>query len=111
MLEHWRSAVILLFVMSTPASASPCGDKIQQLDAKLKQAGRQAIATNSSGQAVAAERDSKDQTAPKPKADKATGEGYTAAQVSLNAARVADGKGDAKACDENVAKAVVEAGS
>lgn len=106
----------LLAVSAAPALASPCGDRIAQLEGPVKDLAKEAISANTSGKAEASARAGQGMTgsagdapqaAPVNKSAEAGQGGDKAmqAKVALDEARTADKKGDAKACGEAVDRA------
>ena len=107
---------VLFLAGASLASASPCGDKIANLEKQIAARGDKAVATNTGGQAVAAERGAKDETegadrsADPSGAKRDAGQDFMAAKVSLNEARNADRKGDDSGCEAGIAKAKQQIG-
>jgi hypothetical protein len=119
-------------VLSAPASASPCGDAIRAVEARVDDAGTKSQALSSGGQGVAASREAQAmqadarRTEPGAPAQKlpehdvaataavtplAGGDKAMKARAALERARALDGQGNASACDEAVAEARRELGS
>ncbi|WP_232631748.1 hypothetical protein [Methylobacterium sp. Leaf118] len=112
-----RTLPLLALLAAGPALASPCAERIAALDGRAKAKAGEAISASTGGKTVAAHREGEGQTgtggqtdrreAPPEKSAEA-GQGGDQAQqarVALEQARTADGKGDAKACDEAVGRA------
>lgn len=106
-------------LFATAAFASPCGQEADQLEPRLNSIGHAAVAANSGGQAVAGERGAATQKpeqgrSVQPEANSAAsqardqvggvGEKFQEAKVALNDARTADKKGDAKGCEDALAR-------
>lgn len=115
----YLAALLAAPALIASASASPCSERIETLDKRVKAEATAAISASTSGQGAAAKRGGEGVTgtegnaagqspqAPPEKSAEA-GKGADAAQqakVALDEARTADGKGDAKACDAAVARA------
>lgn len=119
-----RAKVVFGFVagatlVSHAALASPCGQEADKLEPRLNKIGHQAVAANSGGEAVAGERgaaaqkpDQGRKVVPESNSmasqarDQAGGVGqkFQDAKVALNDARTADKKGDAKGCEDALAR-------
>lgn len=106
----WLAAVLI--VAAAPAVASPCSSEIETLSKRVEAQSHAAIASGSSGQGDAAARGGQGlegaagEARPREKSAEA-GEGADkaqAARVALDEARTADSKGDAKACEEALAR-------
>lgn len=104
------AAVMTILVAAAPALASPCGDAITSLDAKVKDQAKTAISASTSGKAAAGEREGQGQEggsaaatpAAPPEKSAQAGEGgdrAMQAKVALDEARTADAKGDRAACE------------
>ncbi|MER2252549.1 hypothetical protein ABS772_21770 [Methylorubrum podarium] len=104
-------------LLTGPALASSCSEQIAKLDGRAKSEASASIAASTGSKTVAAHREGEGQTgtggqtdqreAPPEKSAEA-GKGADQAQqarVALEEARTADGKGDAKGCEEAVARA------
>lgn len=110
----WLAAGLLAILTAGPVIASPCSDEIATLDGKVKEQGKEAISASSAGQADAAARGGQGRTGASgesssvpPEKSAEAGKGADAAQaakVALDEARNLDGKGDAKGCEEAVAR-------
>ena len=115
----YLAALLAAPALIASASASPCSERIDGLDKRVKAEATAAISASTSGQGAAAKRGGEGVTgtegnapgqspqAPPEKSAEA-GKGADAAQqakVALDEARTADAKGDAKACDAAVARA------
>lgn len=110
-------ALSLLTVLAGPALASPCSDKIAALNGRVKDQASDAISASTGSKTIAAHREGEGQTgtggqtdqreAPPEKSAEAGKGGDQAqqAKVAVEEARTADGKGDAKGCEEAVARA------
>lgn len=112
-----RTLPLLALLATGPALASPCSERIAALDGRVTAKASEAIAASTGGKTVAAHREGEGQTgtggqtdrreAPPEKSAQA-GQGGDRAQqakVALEQARTADGKGDAKGCEEAVGRA------
>ncbi|MBD8909499.1 hypothetical protein [Methylorubrum zatmanii] len=104
-------------LLAGPALASSCSDKIAKLDGPAKSEATSSISASTGSKTVAAHREGEGQTgtggqtdpreAPPEKSAEAGKGGDQAqqARVALEEARTADGKGDAKGCEEAVTRA------
>ena len=111
----WVVASLLIGLTTTQGFASPCSEQIDALSKRVHEEGKDAISASSSGQADAASRGGQGKTgtsgassAAPPEKSVEAGKGADktqAAKVALDEARTLDGKGDAKGCDEAVARA------
>ena len=111
------SAIIAVALTGLPALASPCSDGIAELSGKVRTEARESIAASTGSKIVAARREGEGEAgvAPSPDRRESTpaqaaqaGEGgdrAQQAQVALDEARTADGKGDAQGCDAALARA------
>jgi hypothetical protein len=116
-MDRMRSIILAgaWLALASPALASPCGDRIAGLDAKLDAATRSGVAASSAGQGVAAAREgraSQDGAGPTVpfqapgreedamrRATQSGGGGTAAeARAALNRARTAEGRSDEAAC-------------
>jgi hypothetical protein len=101
--------------LATPALASPCGDRIAALDARLDTATRSGVAASSAGQGVAAAREGRasqdgagptvpfqapgqEDDATRRAAQAGGGGSVSEARAALNRARTAEGRSDEAAC-------------
>ncbi|GJE60156.1 hypothetical protein [Methylobacterium trifolii] len=112
-----RLAWLALVLVSGPALASPCSDRIDALSKRVKAESTEAISASTGGQSTAGRRGGEGVTgtqgqsgapqAPPEKSAEAGKGGDTAqqAKVALDEARTADGKGDATACTAAVERA------
>ncbi|MFG5117355.1 hypothetical protein OWC43_01390 [Methylorubrum sp. POS3] len=110
-------ALPLLALLAGPALASPCSDKIAALDGRVKDQAAEAISASTGSKTIAAHREGEGQTGTGGQTDKReappeksaeAGKGGDQAQqakVAVEEARTADGKGDAKGCEEAVQRA------
>lgn len=110
-------ALPLLALLVGPALASPCSDKIAALDGRVKDQAAEAISASTGSKTIAAHREGEGQTGTGGQTDKReappeksaeAGKGGDQAQqakVAVEEARTADGKGDAKGCEEAVQRA------
>ena len=115
----YLAALLAAPALIASASASPCSERIDGLDKRVKAEATAAISASTSGQGAAAKRGGEgvtgtEGTAPgqspqaPPEKSAEAGKGADAAQqakVALDEARTADAKGDAKACDAAVTRA------
>ncbi len=114
----YLATALLTVLMSGSVQASPCSERIEALSGKVRDEGREAISAGSSGQADAAARGGQGKTGASGEASTAPSEKSAdagkgadkaqAAKVALDEARTADGKGDAKACTDAIARAEKE---
>jgi hypothetical protein len=114
----WLTAPLLaaaLLGSGGAAQASPCLDEIKTLEGKVKNQARESISASTSGKADAGAREGEGaggktdtpSVASSGKAAEAGQGSETAiqAKVALDEARTADGKGDAKGCQEALGRA------
>jgi hypothetical protein len=111
------SALLLSAALTQSAFASPCGDQVEALDQQARSKATEAISASTSGKSTAGSREAQGITGtegrpPVPEAppgmSAAAGKGGDLAQqakVSVEQARTADKKGDAKGCEEALARA------
>jgi hypothetical protein len=96
--------------LASPALASPCGERIIALDARLDVATRSGVAASSAGQGVAAAREGRagptvpfqdagrEEDATRRAAQSGGGGNAAEARAALNRARTAEGRSDEAAC-------------
>ena len=117
MLSKPLGALLLGVAFTQPASASPCGDQVEALDRQARNKATQAISASTSGKYTAGSREAQGITGSEgkpslPEAPPGTsatagkgGDQAQQAKVSIEQARTADKKGDAKGCEEALARA------
>jgi hypothetical protein len=108
--------------LASPALASPCGERIAALDARLDAATRSSVAASSAGQGVAAAREGRaaqdgagptvpfqetgrEEDATRRAAQAGGGGSVSEARAALNRARTAEGRADEAACMREVDEA------
>lgn len=104
-----------------PALASPCSDQIAALEERVRTQATGSMSASTSGQAAAGALEGQGTAggtgaaaqAPKEKSAQAGegGEKAMQAKVALDEARTADGKGDARACEDALARARQQLGT
>jgi hypothetical protein len=123
-----RDALILAPILlaglcsAAPAWASPCSDEIASLTGRVRTEARESIAASTGSKPVAARREAEGETGTAPISDRreatqaqsaqagAGGDRAQQAQVALDEARTADGKGDAAGCQAALARAKAQLG-
>jgi hypothetical protein len=110
-------ALLACAVAGTPAVASPCSDGIVSLSGRARTEARESIAASTGSKPIAARRESEGETGAAPAPDRreatppqsaqagAGGDRAQQAQVALDEARTADGKGDSAGCEAALARA------
>lgn len=111
------SVVLICGGVTGPAIASSCTSEIASLAERVRTEARESIAASTGGKPIAARRESEGETGAAPTADRreaqpqqsaqagAGGDRAQQAQVALDEARTADGKGDVAGCEAALARA------